>query len=78
MSSGETRRLMKMIGEMNTMTKFIRKESSVMYICTYCYYADNICECDDQIESKEHTFLKITTTSKLVNRNAVIKERFKK
>ena len=41
-------------------------ESSVMYVCTYCYYADNICECDDQIDSKEHIFLKITTTTELV------------
>jgi len=48
------------------MTKFNRKESSVMYICTYCYYADNICECDDQIEPDKHYFLKITTTSELV------------
>ena len=41
------------------------RESSVMYVCTYCYYADNICECDDQIDSKEHIFLKITTTTEL-------------
>ena len=41
-------------------------ESSVMNVCTYCYYADNICECDDQIDSKEHIFLKITTTTELV------------
>jgi len=40
------------------------RESSMMYVCTYCYYADNICECD--IESKEHIFLKITTTTELV------------
>jgi len=46
-----------------TKPKFNRKESSVMYICTYCDYADNVCECE--IESNEHTFLKITTTSEL-------------
>ena len=45
---------------------FSTRESSVMYVCTYCYYADNICECDDQIDSKEHILLKITTTTELV------------
>ena len=52
--------------EFKSSPHFVRKDSTVMYICTYCNYADNDCECDDQIELNEHSFLKITTTTELV------------
>ena len=40
------------------------KTNAVMYICTYCNYADNICKC--AIQAGEHYFLKITTITDLV------------
>ena len=56
------------------MTEFNRKESTVMYVCTYCHYADNVCECEDQIEPNKHYFLKITTTTELVYRAMPLNE----
>ena len=49
-----------------TKPKFNRKETMVMYVCTYCHYASNICECEIESVGGQHYFLKITTTSELV------------